>query len=416
MSKNFKSTVLGVGAFGLAPFIISIASILAVPIMISQLGSALWLSIAVGQAAGELARAVTIWGWNSVGLARVSAMTDHERTKYYLESIPPRLVLFTICTLILIGSAFIVPVTSAVSYGLVAVAGALLGLSGAWAFIGAREPKLLILIDSLPRALTIGLAALLLLFIPQPEIFGILTLAGNLIAVTLPVIIYKKRQSTSELDIEKTSFGGIRKQIRSGFSAFTIGFVMTARMSLPVLLSPSLIPAYADVIALADKFLRWGNTAITPVMQYVQTGIPRISGTLGHKARKGTRLAIIIGCGLAALSSIATLLIAPLVSDQQIHLPPLVCIQVGLVLGLVFVSSVTGNSTLVILGKTGTVAKGATFGLIAMGLLIIPMSLTFKAVGMMLAYLVAETGIITFQMLLLRKTLKFISTEGSNLE
>lgn len=404
--KNIRTTLLSVGAFGLAPVIVSLASIIAVPIMIRQLGFSIWLSVAVGQAAGELARSTIIWGWNSVGLAKVSSYSDEERLSYYFRSLSPRILLFALVSMLILGSTFLIPLESTSAYLYMAFAGAVLGLSGSWMFVGAREPKNLLMMDSVPRALAIAVGTLGLVFTSSIHIYGISVILGNFLTTLLPFLLFRGRAQKTEVSFAGMGLFSALEELRQGWSAFVIGIVLAGRLSLPLLVANSLVPSSAASIALADKFLRWGNTAMTPIMQYVQTGIPRILGSKKEKARKGTLRVFILSLGVVVIAALVTFFGAPLVSGSEIEIDFLLSAMVGLVLGLIFTSTVTGNSTLTMFGKTGTVAKGASIGMVAMLAMIVPLGLTLGALGIMLAYIVAELGIVCFQLWVLLGQLK----------
>jgi O-antigen/teichoic acid export membrane protein len=403
---RIRSAFLGVGAFGLAPLLVSVASIISVPVMLAQLGQDVWVSVAIGQAAGELGRSVTIWGWSSVGLAVFSSLGTKERILYFLDSIPPRLLLFCLCCIGIGISVVIMPVPSSMAYGSMAVAGALQGLTGALAFIGGREAKNLILYNALPRAGGILLGTALLFPIPRVEVFALCTILGNLAAAFVPWLIFRSRRRALGLERNRLSLREICRSIREGFSAFLIGFIATSRMSLPVLLVPVIAPSAAPMIALADKFLRWGNTGLTPVMQYAQTGIPRAAGRLDEKARRGTRLVALGGALVALLSIPVAILLAPVMSSGQIQFPVLAGVFIGAALGLLFISAVTGNATLVLLGRTGTVARGSLVGLLALCLMIFPAGHLWGGLGVLFAYFTAELGNVLFQMAVLRRALR----------
>lgn len=402
MSK-FSSTVKNLGAFGIAPVIISLASICSVPVTLHILGDKVWLSIAVGQTAGELVRLVTIWGWNSTGLSHVAAMNVEERTTYYLRSVPVRITLLALATIIVFGVSFVVPVVSQSGFFLMAMAGGVLGLAGSWVFVGAREPGKLLLFDSLPRALGILVATGLVLLIPVVEVFAGTIILGNVVAALGPWIYHLKLKEKLKIPFTRLTFIEIIEEIRNGFTGFLIGFVMSARMSLPVLLAPTLLPEVATTVALADKIMRWGNTAMTPIMQFVQTGIPRGHGTLNQKIIKGTKTVFLLSTFVAVVSTAVAYYGSGVMSAGKIPLTFAISALVGLVLGLVFATTVTGNTSLVLLGRTGTVAKYSVFALIILLILIFPTAILGGAFGLMAAYVLSELAILILQLNLLKK-------------
>lgn len=401
--NKLVNTIKNLGAFGIAPVIISLASILSVPVTLHVLGDKVWLSIAVGQTAGELTRLVTIWGWNSTGLSHVASMSVEDRTHYYLRSVPVRLALLAMATVALFGVSFIVPVISQSAFFLMAMAGGVLGLAGSWVFVGAREPGKLLMFDSLPRALGILLATGLVLLFPIVEVFAGTIIVGNLVAAVGPWIYHLKLKDALGISTTRLTIKEIVQEIRNGFTGFLIGFVMSARMSLPVLLAPTLLPEAATTVALADKIMRWGNTAMTPVMQFVQTGIPRGQGTLSQKIIKGTKTVFLLSIFVATVSTAVAYYGADIMSAGKIPLSFAISALVGLVLGLVFATTVTGNTSLVLLGRTGTVAKYSLLALAILLISIFPAAALYGAVGLMAAYVSSELAILILQLKLLNK-------------
>lgn len=409
--KKIKDTVLKIGAFGLAPVIISVASIISLPIILHKLGEGVWLSIATGQTAGELARLITIWGWNSVGLSVAASLGERERIKYYLNSIPARVFLFIVSTAIIGIFSYFMPVESKIGFFLMAMAGNILGLAGSWIYIASRDARRLILFDSVPRTAGIIVGALLLLVIPSVYTVALSIIIGNFIATIIPAVHHLMLKKKYDIGLERLTLSSLIQSIQRGFSAFVIGFVMSLRMSLPVLLSPVLIPDSAAVVALADKFMRWGNTGMTPVMQFVQTGIPRFKGSLKEQINRGTKITLVASLSMFILATLATFMLSPLMSAGTIDVSFAMACIVGSILGMVFITTVVGNTSLVLLGKVGTVAKGSVIALVVLVAMVSPAAAAWGAVGIMLAYALSELGIIVFQFVVLNKSLKKLKGE-----
>lgn len=396
-----RSALKNISGFTLAPLLVSISAMVAVPILLAVAGPSAWLSIALGQALGELARTVVIWGWNSVGLARASALEDGARPGFYLDSIRPRLLLcLPVAGAITLATALI-PTASPIDFALMAFAGMINGLNGAWIYISARDPRGLLRYDALPRTIVplIGVAALTLH--PEAWLYSTAVLASNTVAAVIPVAVMRRRLTRAGVAYAHPTFAQALTELRAGFSAFVIGIVLVARMSLPVLAAGMASESIGVVVALADKFIRWGNRALTPFLQFVQTSIPRGTSPLAARIRRGVILTVVLSIVTAVGSAVITWSLSPVVSAGEITLSPVESAAVGMALGAIAFNSITGNSSLVLLGRTRSVAAGGTVALITLLSAAYPLTALFGAAGLLLAYAGAEACITVYLCVLL---------------
>lgn len=396
-----RSALKNLSGFTLAPLLVSISAMVAVPILLGTAGQSVWLSIALGQAMGELARVVVIWGWNSVGLTRASALRDDARPGFYLDSILPRLLLcLPVAGAITLATALI-PTASPIDFALMAFAGMVNGLNGAWIYISARDPRGLLRYDALPRTIIplIGVAAFALR--PEAWLYSTAVLASNVVAAVIPVAVMRRRLERAGVAYVHPTFAQVLSELRAGFSAFVIGFVLVARMSLPVLVAGIASEGIGVVVALADKFIRWGNRALTPFLQFMQTSIPRGTSPLVVRIRRGVLRTVILSAVTAAGSALATYSLSPVISAGKITLSPVEAAAVGVALGAIAFNAITGNSSLVLLGRTRSVAAGGTAALITLVAAAYPLTALLGAAGLLLAYAGAEVCITVYLCVLL---------------
>lgn len=374
---NLRESLAKLGGFSAAPLMVSVASVVSVPLLLTSVGESVWVSIAVGQAVGDLARSLVAWSWNSVGLTVIAKLSPEQRVAYYLDSIAPRLLLLLPALVAVTIFAVLWPLEYSLLAWLSAVAGAIFGLNGTWAFIGSREPMLLVLFNSLPRAFSIVVGALLTFFTAQGIWFPLALILGNLAAAVGPTAKMMSRRRQLQVVWKPANIQAVVRLLRSNFSGFTVGFLMAARMSAPVMLAPLVVPAGAGVVALAEKIIRWANTGLTPAMQFIQTGIPSAPGADMQKALVGVRRAWMSAPVVGLVVAVGTPMAASVLSNGQILIGTGGALAVGLIVMSIFAGNVVGNGALVVLGKVGLVAKIALVGLLillAVGLALPPVA------------------------------------------
>lgn len=388
----------GAGLLGLTPLLVSAATIVSVPVLLRVLGEQPWLSIAVGQAVGELCRVVVVWGWNSIGLARVARMDRDERLTYYFRSLVPRalLVLPTVA-LAAVVVYFIIPLDDPLAAWLPACGSALYGLNAAWVLIGGREPMKLLLLDAVPRSASILLGTLAVSMFHVASAYGAVTALGSLAAVTAPLCVMALRAKSRGIAISTGSWTTSARLLREGLPVVGAGLITVGRLSFAVVVSPIVGAAAAPVVALGDKFLRWANTGMTPVLQSLQVRIPRGTAHVIDRARRGVLsawlLGVPIGVGVGAVIPIAS----EFVSGGEIVLGLDIAVPVGIETTLIFVASITGNSVLVLLGRLHSVLSGSALSLIVLGIVFLPLYLNFGAAGAFWALVISEAVVTIYQ-------------------
>jgi hypothetical protein len=388
----------GAGILALSALSVSIATLISVPIVLGQVGESSWLSIAVGQAIGELARVFVIWGWNSIGLTIVAAMDGPGRVKYYLDSLVPRLLLCIAAVAACVGITMIMPLHDRQAALAVAVAGAIYGLNASWVFVGGKEPLGLLKWDALPRAATTILAALALFVVPSALIFGVIVALGCFLSVAIPAIIIFNRARRYGVGFSWQSPKEIWRLWKTGFPAFVSVLILVSRMTIPVIVAPIVAPAIAPAVALGDKFLRWANTGMTPLIQTLQVKIASGHRPLRERALRGMAAAWGIGGFIGLMMALVIPWASNVISHGKIELGLEVSIPVGIVVTFVFVASITGNSILVLLGKIKSVVGGAAIGLTVIVVAFVPLTLTFGAAGAFWAFALSELAVTLTQL------------------
>lgn len=388
--NRLTSVATKLGGFGFAPLLVSLASVISVPLVLAGIGSGPWVSIAVGQAIGDVARSVVAWSWNSTGLTAIAKMSPEERIKYYFASIAPRLLLLVPVLILLVLFVMLWPLESRILALLSAFSGAVFGLSGAWVYIGSREPKPLIFLNSIPRAASTIMGAVLVAVSHIGWFFPALLIVGNLVAVSLTNRDMRKRQNSLGVVLESFKLKQVLRQISENASGFVVGFFLTLRMSAPVLIAPVIAPDGAAVVALADKIVRWVNTGLTPLMQYVQTGIPLGNSTTSRKVKRGVNVAWIAFPLIFVLVFVFAPIVSRLVSANQVHFSTLEFVALSAICASLFTGNVIGNGALVFLNRVSSVARVAVAGLALLLVLSVALMQIFESHSVIIAFSLAE--------------------------
>lgn len=394
------------GLLSLAPLLVSLATFVSVPIILATLGADLWVSITIGQAIGEIARSLVVWGWNSIGLTIVAPMAPEEKTRYYFASLLPRIIVFLPVAVGLFIVPYIIPNEDPMAAVRMGFVGAVYGLTGGWYFISSNEPVRYVLWDALPRALSILVAALLLLVVPRIDIYGWVNLIGSIIAVAAPFMIVGRRARRMGIEPRLGGFREAGAALRRGLPIVGSQLVMVSRISFAVLAAPFLAPAQTAHVSLGDKFFRWGNTAMTPVMQTLLVRIPRGDAPVKTKAKRGLTVAWVGGAVIGVAAVFVTVLLGGILSQGQIHLGWDIAVPLGIAIMMLFVAGIGGNSVLVMLGKVRQVFTAGSIALVVLVVVAFVLAPQFGAAGMFWAFAASETSVVVYQSVAVLRALR----------
>lgn len=389
------------GALAVAPLAISIASVISVPIILSARGESFWVSVAVGQALGEIGRAVTIWGYGG-RIAYVSNLPSKERPKFYEISVRLRTLVFALAMPILCLVAWFIPVSNPLVSILMVVAGCTYGLGASWMFVATNSPKELLFLDALPRGFGIAFGAFTLLFFSGQTseiIYGALVILGGLLGA---VISWWKLSLNG--NVRKTftvSRTSIWNEAIEGLPGLAYTLALTTRLSLPVTLVPILVTSSGAVLALGDKLLRWLNTGFTPMVQLLQTKVLRGEGTPSEIIKRATSLSFILGALVALVSTVVIPVLSTLVGVGQVKIDLLSALPLGIALGSIALSTVLGLSVLPMLQSRKTTMPAALLSVAALLVLLPVLSINFGEVGAFWALALAEIIIAAMQSLVI---------------
>lgn len=381
----------------------AVVTLVSIPVVISAAGPTAWAGLATGQSIGTGAAVLIGFGWGTTGPTEVARTVGEARTLIYAESLRARLLLgFPIGAAAVVLTIAVVPAAPLAS-ALSAVAFAGTGLLAGWFFTGASQPGRFILLDTGPRVLgsAVGVAAVALgapvLWFPGLQMVGI---AFGIVFSTIAVsgVAAIRAGWSLRLTIET---------LRRQSSGLVLSAVSAANAALPAVIVATLAPSALPSYALADKLLRFGTTAASPFIQFLQGWVP--SGGVSNLAARARR-ALMIGGSLVLIGTASFAAVAPatsnLLSHGRIVLPWELIAAFTAVLMILVGSQVVGLVCLLALGQQRLLAR---FSLIS-GVTTVPLvllgALAFGAGGAAAGVALGELVAFLPQSVLLYNVLK----------
>lgn len=398
----------GLGGFAGSAAIAGAASVLTIPFVTSAVGAYSWSAMATGQAVGGIGSLVVALGWGVTGPAEIAAERDaRARRRTYRESLVVRAVvavpIVLICAVV---AGLTVPATYAAETIVSAIGAALTGMSAAWYFVGTRDPRGLMLAETLPRAVILIASAALLQMVPQPVLFAA---AGVLSALVAPLLASRRvlgshpgDEPSARLDL-RTVAATARRQGAAVTTSLVAGSYKYAPLIVLAIIAPAATPAYA----LADRLFKFANAAMRPVAQVLQGWVPAApDGELGRRIWTAVRIAI----GFGVMAGLAFAVLAPLVSELfgagALAIPLALSVPMGLTMLFSTVSQTTGLACLVALDRVRVVAVSAVLGAVTCLALLWPAITAFQALGAAWSVTAAELAVLSLQCVVLLRVVR----------
>lgn len=397
-----QSTVLRhfrrLGAFGASVAITTVVGVLAIPVVISHAGSDAWGVIALGQSAALLFGVLVSFGWGTVGPAMVAGMPAERRPQMYVDSLVSRLYLFAAAAPLAALTVWLVARnTSSPPLAVLACLAYLLPFLGAsWFFVGDGRPGRLLVFDTLPVTLgtLFGLGGLIV----SGNVFVYLwiQLGMNLLAVVASGLLIRRSDETPRFDFHPgravRRLGGQRH-----------GVITAATSSLyvntPLLVIGAVIPASVPLYAMAEKFFKYGLTAVGPVVQVLQGSIADpVRSRQDARVRTAAKLAPFGALASAAVMALCIPWASLLLSQGKISVGFDVAVPMGVVFGAVAVSQVVGLACLIPIGEGKALAVSTVLGACIGIPLILTGALTVGVAGVAWAVAISELAVAVYQL------------------
>ncbi len=360
-------------AYGLGTGILGLATLISVPAIIFSSGLDTWGAIAAGQAVGVIVAAVAVWGWGVTGPTLIAQSSVAARRTEYAESLKARLILTPV--LLLMGIGFIA-LFSGSGFSLAAALGCLttglIALTANWYFVGTASPWKLFWLETAPRAASTFLAALVMRLGTSAEV-GLSIICAGMVGAIVLSSLYILRSTLAAKDPQLRPQPIWRVLKKQGHGVVTnLGAALY--MSLPIIVLGVVAPQHLPHFAVLDKTYKQFFTVFSPVLNVLQSWVPRAQGdALMHRVK----VAMLVAAGCAGVFSfcfsfLGSALLAWL-SDYTASFTLLEILLTAFVVGVGLVEFVLARACMTALGKIRIVARatvvGSVFGLIAVALL-----------------------------------------------
>ena len=259
------------GAFGASVVITTVVGVLAIPVVIANTGSQIWGVIALGQATALLFGVLVSFGWGTTGPALVAGMPAEGRPQMYLDSLVSRLYLFCLAAPLAVLTVWLIA-NDFQSVAVLACLAYLLPFLGAsWFFVGDGRPGRLLLFDTVPVTLGTVLGLIGLTLTTNVYVYLTIQLAMNLVAVVASGLLIRMRSPL----VPRFDFNARRAMHR--LRGQRHGVITAATSSLyvntPLMVVGAVVPGSLALYAMAEKFFKYGLTAVGPVVQVLQGSI-----------------------------------------------------------------------------------------------------------------------------------------------
>jgi O-antigen/teichoic acid export membrane protein len=392
-------------AFALTTGVASVATVVAIPIIISGAGEYAWGVQASIQSAAGLFGVLVAFGWGTTGAGEVAAMSVHDRPQWYADSLVSRAYLFVcVYPLMVVVMTLLNPNFPA----LVAVGSAayLVGFLGAsWYFVGEARPGRLFLFDVMPQ--TLGLIFSIGVMLRTQSLVATVTtqLIFNVIgpAASAGVILHGSRRDIRFDWSPLAAFKRLGNQRHAVYTSATAGIYVSAPLLVLNVVNPSSMALYA----MGDKLFRFALTVFSPVLQFVQGWLSEAGrAQLSHRVIVAMRLVPVV----SAVGGVTIFALGPwtatFLSRGVIDFGHGLAAAFGVVLFAVSLTQVLGLACLVQLGRSRDLARSTLCGaLVGLPLLVVGATL-FSVEGVAWALSISEIIVLTYQAVVIFRVLR----------
>lgn len=255
-------------AFGSLPLLGAVVPMLVLPIVARVGGPSGWVAILGGQAIGNVASVVVMWGWGIEGQAKVARATDDaHRIRLYRSSLRTR------GRLVIVVLAVGVPLTwltvgrvQTLAAVLMFTATAMAGLSLVWFATGIGRASYIALYELIPRIAAVVLTVPALVLGAPIWIYPLLLLAFG----TGGLVLFHRTQfqtwwPSKPVGSDRHALGG-----RGAWRAASVAISGSVYSSAPVPVASGVGGGHAESIASADRFYRFGTLALVALSNGMQ--------------------------------------------------------------------------------------------------------------------------------------------------
>ena len=396
-----RSVTRTFSGYGLSVVTGGIISIAVIPVVIIVAGPSTWATIAVAQGVAGFGVVLVGAGWGVTGPTEVARMDIAKRGLSYLESLISRTWLLigigVVCAVITVVLLPQQPVIAVVTL----IAALLPGLSGGWFFVGEASPYRFLFLETLPRQVGSALGALMLFWTGDALWFVGLQLVGGIVATVISSVSILRRYPGWTVDL---SLVRSIARLRTHLPAVSMSAVSTLYVNLPIIVVQIFLPSLTAVYALAERIMRLALYATRPYVQVSQGFVPRKDAAEQlRRARRVTRLTIYLGLAGGVLYAAFAPLAGLLLSGGQLSISYPIAISMGVALGAMLISQVTGFAVLTTYRLTAALAWSTVAGAIVGAAGLIPAALVFGLIGVTTVLALSEVVVLIYQLIVMNR-------------
>ncbi|MGO2938792.1 MAG: hypothetical protein ACTICQ_14685, partial [Glutamicibacter arilaitensis] len=398
------------GGFALSVATSGLVSLVTVPLLLHGLGANSWTAIATAQAVGSIAAILVQLGWGVLGPAEIAAVPRGvERQRAYAHSLVLRTLSF-LCIGALSGAVTIaiVPASAGTwAVGMSAVGYAATGLSANWYFVGVGEPKKLLTLDSVPRAVLTLAGAVGTAYTSEAAWFAVGVMLASLVPFGLSSVGILRNETVRSLrGYFAEALSTMIPVLRHQSAGLSTSLVATLYKYLPMIAVTAVAPAAAPAFALLDRLVKFAVAAVRPFGQVMQGWIPS-GGAEGIRGRARTAGKVSVAAGALAGAGFGVLAVplASVLGLGQVQIDVWLAVTSGIILGSTVCSQTLGMACLVAMGKRRELFLSVASGAILCAIVVWPLTANLGAIGAGVSVALAEFTVATVQGVVLLRAL-----------
>lgn len=284
--------------YGVNLAVTAVLSLLLIPLIIRTTGEDGWAAVAVGQTIGAVASVIVAYGWGFHGPSTIATNRSSRArvSAEILESAKLRLILcLPVFFVGIVLTAIVTPgddVLAAWGFASIAV----LGFRMNWVYIGLGDTRLLLLLETLPRALGL-MTAILLMLLEQNTVAALAAQAVGSVCAFAAAMVWNHLRSKGV----HTELRSSRELLATNFHGVSGLTVAALWISLPAIIISLIAPQALATFALVMRVYSQGCTAVSPVVDILQGWVPsRDRAVLVSRARRAVKIASAAGILLGA--------------------------------------------------------------------------------------------------------------------
>lgn len=295
--------------FSTLPFLASVLPLLALPFVSRAASTDDWAAMNIGLGVGAFAAAVGLVGWNILGtpLVAMAGSPSEQRDLYGRSFFIRSVVVLLASALSAVVAGAISPASAWPTAAAFAVASALNGIGLSWYAVGVSSPRIALLYEVVPRALSTALAVVVVLLTGQVFWYGVL--------LCLSVIVGTLVFHITALGRVVPAWPGmtvLRGDVADMRAAWGVESINSLYQNAPVPITGIVASsAAAAAFSSSDKIFRYGTLAVSAVGNALQGWVLE---TRGPTRRRRNLATFVIMGAVALIGWIVLALLGPLLS------------------------------------------------------------------------------------------------------